>query len=349
MEHPPPGHDSWFDPFSIDLLLKVLKTTFFHPFISWVIPLCFRAQMMPWSAPPMLVSIGWAALITLIWTLSAINTRVAHGRPRTVDLAEEVIVITGGASGLGLLLAEVYGMRGATVAVLDPRPMENGAARGVTHYPCDVADKAQLVAVAAQIERDLGPPTVLVNNAAVVQGGTFLDRDLASLDRSMAVNLLAPIYTLKTFLPALLRSPNGATIVTVSSVLGRLGAAGLADYTAAKAGLSALHASLTAELARSHPNVRTVLVEPGQLSTPLFHGVRTPNAFLAPVVEPVDVCKEIVAAIDGGRSAHVALPLYARWVDWYGVLPAGLQVVARRLAGVDSAMDTFVGRQGEKK
>ncbi|KAM9881163.1 hypothetical protein VD0002_g1328 [Verticillium dahliae] len=347
MDRSMPHNDSWFDPLSIDLILKVLKTTFFHPFISWVIPLCFRAQMMDWSALPMLVSIAWASLITLVWTLSAINTRVAYGPPRHVDLADEVIVITGGASGLGLLLAEVYGMRGATVAVLDPRPMENGAARGVTHYPCDVSDKAQLAAAAAQIERDLGPPTVLVNNAAVVTGRPFADQSLDALDRSLAVNLLAPIYTLKTFLPSLLRAPDGATIVTVSSVLGRLGAAGLADYAAAKAGLSALHASLTAELRRSHPNLRTVLVEPGQLSTPLFHGVRTPNAFLAPVVEPVDVCKEIVAAIDAGRSAHVALPLYARWVDWYAVLPAGMQVLVRRLAGLDRAMDSFIGRREE--
>ncbi|CRK14328.1 hypothetical protein BN1708_002605 [Verticillium longisporum] len=279
MDRSTPHNDSWFDPLSIDLILKVLKTTFFHPFISWVIPLCFRAQMMDWSAPPMLVSIAWASLITLVWTLSAINTRVAHGLPRHVDLADEVIVITGGASGLGLLLAEVYGMRGATVAVLDPRPMENGAARGVTHYPCDVSDKAQLAAAAAQIERDLGPPTVLVNNAAIVTGRPFVDQSVDALDRSLAVNLLAPIYTLKTFLPSLLRAPDGATIVTVSS--------------------------------------------------------------------PVDVCKEIVAAIDAGRSAHVALPLYARWVDWYAVLPAGLQVLVRRLAGLDRAMDSFIGRREE--
>ncbi|KAF3343516.1 hypothetical protein VdG2_08310 [Verticillium dahliae VDG2] len=107
MDRSMPHNDSWFDPLSIDLILKVLKTTFFHPFISWVIPLCFRAQMMDWSALPMLVSIAWASLITLVWTLSAINTRVAYGPPRHVDLADEVIVITGGASGLGLLLAEV--------------------------------------------------------------------------------------------------------------------------------------------------------------------------------------------------------------------------------------------------
>jgi NAD(P)-dependent dehydrogenase (short-subunit alcohol dehydrogenase family) len=75
--------------------------------------------------------------------------------PREVVPSEEVIVITGGASGLGLLIAEVYGMRGATVAVLDVKEMENGEARGVTYYKCDVTDKAQIARVAAEIERDV--------------------------------------------------------------------------------------------------------------------------------------------------------------------------------------------------
>jgi NAD(P)-dependent dehydrogenase (short-subunit alcohol dehydrogenase family) len=168
------------------------------------------------------------------------------------------------------------------------------------------------------------------------------------VEKSLFTNLISHFYTLKTFLPALARNENGGTIVTISSVIGHLGAARLTDYAAAKAGITALHKSLTAELAQTHPNIRTVLVTPGQLSTPLFYGVQTPNAFLAPVVEPVDVAKEIIAAIDGGRSASVSMPLYARWVDWYNVLPASLQRIARRLSGIDTAMKTFVGRNGFK-
>ena len=151
----PPQRDSWFAPLSVDLILKVFKRTFFHPFIAWIVPLCFRAQNMFWDAPPMLVSIAWASFISISWVLMAINDRVAYGMPREVVPSEEVIVITGGASGLGLLIAEVYGMRGATVAVLDVKEMENGEARGVTYYKCDVTDKAQIAHVAAEIERDV--------------------------------------------------------------------------------------------------------------------------------------------------------------------------------------------------
>jgi NAD(P)-dependent dehydrogenase (short-subunit alcohol dehydrogenase family) len=192
----------------------------------------------------------------------------------------------------------------------------------------------------------LGPPTVLINNAAIVVGKRLLDMSMDEIDKSLATNLLSHFYTLKTFLPFLAHSEVGGTVVTVSSVIGHLGAAQLSDYAAAKAGITALHKSLTAELKETHPNIRTVLVTPGQLSTPLFHGVETPSRFLAPVVEPVDVAREIVTAIDDGRSCAIGSPLYARWVDWYNVLPWGLQALARRLAGVDVAMETFVGRSG---
>ncbi|GAB1313139.1 hypothetical protein MFIFM68171_03349 [Madurella fahalii] len=344
----PPERDSWFAPLSIDLIVRVFKKTFFHPFIAWIVPLCFRAQNMFWDAPPMLVSIAWASFITLCWVVGAINNRLAFGLPREVDLSEEVIVITGGASGLGLLIAEVYGMRGATVAVLDVEEMENGEARGVTYYKCDVTDKEQVARVAAEIERDLGTPTVLINNAAIVHGKPLLSLSFPEIEKSISTNLLSHFYTLKTFIPAMARSETGGTIVTISSVIGTVGAAQLTDYAAAKAGISALHRSLAAELRESHPQIRTVLVTPGQLSTPLFYGVQTPNSFLAPVVEPVDVAKEVIAAIDNGHNAAIGMPMYARWIDWYNVLPLGIQAVVRRLAGVDTAMKTFVGRKGAK-
>lgn len=165
----PPQRDSWFAPMSIDLFLKVLNVTFFHPFVAWMIPLCFRAEHMDWDKIPMQVSIYYAWAITGWWILGEINKRVAFGLPREVNLEDEVIVITGGASGLGLLIAEVYGMRGASVAVLDVRDLENGEARGVTHYKCDVTDKEQLARVSRQIEEDVRPalanppPSVHVN------------------------------------------------------------------------------------------------------------------------------------------------------------------------------------------
>ena len=144
----------------------------------------------------------------------------------------------------------------------------------------------------------------------------------------------------------MLTSNVGGTIVTISSVLGKLGASHLSGYTAAKAGSIAMHASLRAELAsRTAPegaeNIRTILVTPGQLSTPLFTGVKPPSAFFGPVVEPVELAREIVRMIDSGENGNISMPLYARWTEWLHVLPVGIQKIMRLFSGVDKAMEGF--------
>lgn len=140
------------------------------------------------------------------------------------------------------------------------------------------------------------------------------------------------------------------TIVTVSSVLGQIPAAQLTDYCASKAAVTAMHKALVAEL-KSTPDIKTILVTPGQLSTPLFNGVQTPSSFFGPILEPVDVAKEVIAAIDAGSSADLAMPFYSRWADWINVAPVGVQALLRKVGGIDTAMRTFRGRRegfGEK-
>ncbi|KAL3428142.1 short-chain dehydrogenase/reductase family [Phlyctema vagabunda] len=345
MSYPPRNPElSWAKPLSIDLLLKVLNVTFLHPFVGWMIPLCLRAQAKPWSDPAMRMAIGWASFLTLFFFLGVLNRQLAYTKPREVDFSEEVIVITGGASGLGLLVAEVYGMRGASVAVLDVQELESGEARGVSMYKCDVGNPDQVKKAAIEIERDLGTPTILINNAGIANGKRLLDLSIEDIERTMRVNLLSQFYTIKAFLPGMVRSKQG-TIVTISSVLGQIGASHLTDYAASKAAITALHKSLRAEL-RSTPEIKTILVSPGQLTTPMFNGVVTPSSFFGPVLEPVDVAREIIAAIDSGSSADLALPLYARWIDWMNVVPVGVHAVLRKLSGVDKAMEGFIGRNG---
>jgi len=202
-----------------------------------------------------------------------------------------------------------------------------------------VGDRAQVEAVGKRIMEDLGVPTIIINNAGIVHGKSLLELSSEEVERTFRINTLSHFHTLQTFLPGMLEEERG-TIVTISSVLGHLGAANLSDYTASKAALLALHSSLQAELARDPRGeyIRTILCTPGQLSTPMFANVKTPSNFLAPVLAPVDVAKEIIRLIDGGRGGKIAIPLYARWIDILGVLPAGLQYLVRRWSGLDTAM-----------
>ncbi|PNS14996.1 hypothetical protein CAC42_2225 [Sphaceloma murrayae] len=289
--------------------------------------------------------IGFFTVSLVIYFLGLLDKRIAWGSPRELDWDEEVVVITGGSSGLGRVLADIYAMRGVSVAVLDVRPYYEKAteqADGAVHfYNVDVGDENAIQEVGARIEKDLGPPTILVNNAGIVNGKTLLEVDSAALERNFRVNLLSHFHTIRAFLPAMMQRKAG-TIVTVASVLGDLGASQLSDYTAAKAGLIAMHTSLRTELADAgQEKIKTILVKPGQLSTPLFKGVQTPSSFAGPVIEPLDLAQAIINKIDSGQSGVIALPLYADYIEWLSVLPYGMQRIMRWVSGVDRAMRTF--------
>ena len=148
---------SWYQYLTIDLVASVLNRSIFHPFIAWLIPLCLRAVTTPYEAPEFIASCVWASLVTFSLILGAVNKRIAYGLPRDVDWDDEVVVITGGANGLGKILAETYGMRGASVAVLDvqkPEKESEGLA-GVRFYTVDVGDAAGVEKAKGQIEKDV--------------------------------------------------------------------------------------------------------------------------------------------------------------------------------------------------
>ncbi|GKZ26805.1 hypothetical protein AbraIFM66951_002033 [Aspergillus brasiliensis] len=340
-------------PLTIDLLVTTLTRTILHPIPSYILLLCLRAQATPYTSPPFLIAIAYAALLTLIYILATINQQLAYGgAPRNVDLSNEVVVVTGGASGLGLLIARIYALRGATVAVLDIRGISDEEVEEMglgASYVCDVSDRGVLEGVVGRVRRELGTPTILIHCAAARINGLPLQQlSPEAFQKTISTNLLAAVHAYQVFLPYMLTAPDGGTIVTVSSVLGQLCAAGLADYSASKAGLSALHRSLEAELRQSGDDakVKMVLVEPGQISTPLFESVQTPNRFFAPVLEPVQVAQAIVSAVDSGRGGVIRLPAFAMLVNWYAVLPASVQRLARYLSRIDGAVAQASSKAG---
>lgn len=342
-----PRERAWYHHITLDVLLKSLNRSILHPFIAWIFVLCLRAQVVPYEHPAFIGAVGWAVFRTLLAVAGVINDRIAFGEARTVDLSEEVVVVTGGASGLGLLIAQIYGLRGASVAVVDVKEVSEIAEvwgekiSGVEYYRCDVGNRKEVEATRSMIEKDLGTPTVLINCAAAeINGQPLLTLPAEAFQQTIRTNLTAAFHTCQVFLPGILSAPHGGTIVTVSSVLGQLCAANLSDYSASKAGLSALHRTLEAELRATGYNdkVKTLLVETGQMATPLFERIKTPSNFFAPMLEPVQVAQNIVAAIEGGRSGIIRLPAFATLVNWYAILPAGVQRIARYMSGIDEAV-----------
>jgi short-subunit dehydrogenase len=187
--------------------------------------------------------------------------------------------------------------------------------------------------------RQLGPPTILINNAGIVHTRSILDSTAEDVEQTFRTNTLSHFTTLRTFLPYMLHERRG-TIVTVTSVLGHLGPANLSAYAASKAALLALHHSLRAELSQNPDadDIKTILVTPGQLGTKMFAGVKTPSNFLAPIISPAEIAKDILKLIERGESGEIAVPLYSKYIHVLGALPVGVQALVRRWSGVDDAI-----------
>lgn len=133
--------------FTIDFILTVLSKSLFNPFLAWILVLCLRAHVTPQSDPAWIATVSYACVLTVVFIARGINERVAHGTPRTVD-DREVVLVTGGASGLGLLIAQIYAMRGTRVAVLDIKEIDEDVSEvfgdDVLYIACDVGDRGAL-------------------------------------------------------------------------------------------------------------------------------------------------------------------------------------------------------------
>jgi len=137
-------------------------------------------------------------------------------------------------------------------------------------------------------------------------------------------------------------------IVTVGSIIGMVGTAQMADYCASKAAVISLHESLRYELDKRYrcPSIRTTLVLPGYINTPLFSNVSLPSSalyrFLAPSLQPIDVVKAIIATLDARHSKTIYMPFYSHFAGSLRLMPSYIRDLGQWFSGADFAMVGFV-------
>ena len=194
---------------------------------------------------------------------------------------DKVVVITGGAAGIGKCIAEEFEKQGAHVCVID---MAEG-----THYVGDIADQATLEGFAQTVIDKFGRVDVLVNNAPP----SFIGIDACSYEqfqRSLAIGVTAPFYLSKLFAPYF---SQGASIINISSSRDRMSQPQSESYTAAKGGIAALTHALAVSFAGK---VRVNSVSPGWIDT-AYTVYEGPDAIQQPagrVGNPLDIANMVL-------------------------------------------------------
>ncbi|CAH2353706.1 uncharacterized oxidoreductase Tda5p [[Candida] railenensis] len=256
----------------------------------------------------------------------------------------DIVCVTGGSSGLGKEIARVFSESGAVTVVLDITiPPVSDQLPNVKYYLCDVSNCNQIIEIGEVITREVGIVSILVNNAGISHGKSLLDLNYDEIEKTIRVNLLSSFYTIKVFLPNMLKQKRGY-IVTVASVLGYMSPARLSDYGASKSGLIALHESLTYELgppSLSPNGIKTLLICPGQLKTNMFSSIQSPSSLFAPELEPSFVAKKLINALELGRRGEIKIPFYGNFMPVMRAIPWPAVEFLRDISGMDESMKKF--------
>lgn len=172
-----------------------------------------------------------------------------------------VVLITGGSKGIGLACAKAFAALGDKVAITynsTPPPPEFFGVK------CDVTETAQVDAAFAAVEEQFGTIEVLVSNAGITKDTLLLRMKEADFTEVIDANLTAAFRVVKRATPGMLKARSGR-IILMSSVVGLLGSAGQANYSASKAGLVGFARSLARELGSRSITVN--VVAPGPVET----------------------------------------------------------------------------------
>lgn len=293
--------------------------------------------------------------VSMLGVYTALESMVKLFLPRQYfkkDIKGQVVLITGGGSGIGRVMCLKFAARGAKIVTWDVNAAGNDEtvrqvvdAGGLCRaYTVDLCDRRAIYAASAKVKQEVGKVDILINNAGVVTGKKLLNSPDDEIIRTFEVNTLSHFWTVKAFLGDMMLSNKGH-IVTVSSIGGWIGCNNLVDYCSSKFAAVGFDESLRLELkTEGATGVKTTVVCPIYIDTGMFEGIR---ANFVRLLTPEWVANEIVDATLMDVTVLMLPKTMRLAVIMKLILPEKISYRLSQMFGMTVMMDTFVGRRKE--
>lgn len=266
-----------------------------------------------------------------------------------MQFKDNSVLITGGASGIGKIMARLLLEHGAKVIIWDIDESKTTAviselsALGViVGYTVDISSKKQIKDTAIKVKQTFGGIDILINNAGIIIGDYFHQHNTSNILKTMDVNAIAPMVITSEFLQEML-AKNSGHICNIASSGGLISNPKMAVYAASKWALIGWSDSLRLEMKQLKKNIIVTTILPYYISTGMFEGVRSKIPILNPEITALKIIKAIeknkkMVTIPGyiyrfTRFAQAILPF--NMFDWF----------AGSVLGIYSTMEHFTGRK----
>mgnify|MGYP002512264039 CR=1 FL=1 len=267
----------------------------------------------------------------------------------------KIVLITGGASGIGRIMGEMALKKGASALVIwdinqvniDATISDMKAFGKVVGYRVDVSNYETVASSYAKVKEEVGDVDILINCAGIITSNKTFDLCSADeMDRTIKVNTLAPMYVARQMLPDMVQRNEGH-ICTIASAGGMMSNPKMSVYAASKWAAVGWSDSVRIELQEMKSRVRVTTVAPYYITTGMFDGVKS-RVF--PLLKPEKVAKRVLGAIEGDRKFLMLMPWIPKAHHVMRMLQALLPMrvfdwLVGDVLGIYHTMDNFTGRK----
>ena len=268
-----------------------------------------------------------------------------------MELKNKKLLITGGASGIGKIMARKSLERGVSHLVIWDineeglsKTKEEFSKLGIPIfiYKVDVSNLDEIKINAQKVRTEVGKIDVLINNAGIVVGKYFHENTHQDIQKTMLINSNALMHVTLEFLPEMMKENSGA-ICNIASSAGLISNPKMAVYAASKWAVNGWSDSLRLEMEQLKKNISVTTIMPFYINTGMFDGVQSK---LIPILEPEPTAEKIIKSIENKRKI-LAMPL----PYWFirisqGILPLPIfDWVMDHVFGVYDTMKYFRGRK----